>query len=160
MQRVRLCHRVRYQAPDSRVLRPAVGSGMLWPVLPTTGHCAADSAMRGVRWRSGREDVWAVCHRCGVPQVHVHPKEGGPCGPAWLCEGVCTPSMRRCTAPSSLRQRRPAFGSGQGHAATSEHCAHLLVPIGVAEDTVSHSPQSWQVCGRWEAKDQGSRRGS
>ena len=32
---------------------------------------------------------------------------------------------------------------------------HLLVPIGAAEDTVSHSPQRPQVCRSWEAGDQG-----
>ena len=43
---------------------------------------------------------------------------------------------------------------------TWEHCAHLLAPVGVAEDTVSHSLLGWQVCWRWEAGDQGSSRQS
>ena len=37
---------------------------------------------------------------------------------------------------------------------------HLLAPIVAAEETASHSPQSWQVCGRWEAGDQGLRQRS
>ena len=87
-------------------------------------------------------------------------RRAAPAGPAWACEGVCVPSMRRCSASSSVRRCGPAGSSGQGHAATWEHCVHRLVPVGVAEDTVSHSPQRWQVCGRWEVGDQGSRRRS
>ena len=34
---------------------------------------------------------------------------------------------------------------------------HLLVPAGMEEDTVSHSPQRWLVCESWEAGDQCSR---
>ena len=49
--------------------------------------------------------------------------------PAWPCEGICAPSMRRCNTFSSVRLRGPAGGSGQGHAATWEHCAHLLAPV-------------------------------
>ena len=60
--------------------------------------------------------------------------------------------MRRCKASSSVRLRGPAGGSGQGHAATGAHRAHLLAPVDAAEDTVSHSPQSrqvfWEVGGR------------
>ena len=55
--------------------------------------------------------------------------------------------MRRCSASSSVRRRGPAAGSGQGHVATWEQCVHLLVPVGVAEDTVLDSPQRWQACG-------------
>ena len=65
--------------------------------------------------------------------------------------------MGRCKASSSVRLCRPARGSGQGQAATWEHRSHLLAPVGAAEDTVSHSPQSWQVCGRWEGGNQGPR---
>ena len=65
--------------------------------------------------------------------------------------------MRRCRVSSSVRLRGPAGGSGQGHAATPAHRAHLLAPVDAAGDTVSHSPQSRQVCGRWEGGDQGSR---
>ena len=61
---------------------------------------------------------------------------------------------------SSVRRRGPAPRPGHGQAATWEHCVHLLVPVGVAEDTLSHSPQRWQECGRWEAGDQGLRRRS
>ena len=80
-----------------------------------------------------------------------------PAGPARLCEGVCAPPIRRHKASSSMRLCGPAGGSGHEHAATWEHCAHLLAPVGAAEDTVSHSPQRWQVCGRWEGGDQGPR---
>ena len=68
--------------------------------------------------------------------------------------------MHWCKASSSVRLRGPAGGSGQGHAATWEHRAHLLAPIGALEDTVSHSPQTWQVCGRGEAGNQGPRQRS
>ena len=81
-------------------------------------------------------------------------------GTACLCEGVFGAPMRRCSASSSVRRRAPAGGSGQGHTATREHCAHLLVPVGVAQDTVSHSPQRWQVPGRWEPRDHRRRRRS
>ena len=59
--------------------------------------------------------------------------------------------MRRYSASSFL---------DQGHAATWEQCVHMLVPVGAAKDTVSQSPQRWQVCERSEAGDQGSRRRS
>ena len=65
--------------------------------------------------------------------------------------------MRQRNASSPVRLRGAAGVSGQGHTATWEHCAHLLAPVGVMEDTVSHSPQRWQVCERWEAGYQGSR---
>ena len=78
-------------------------------------------------------------------------------GPARLCEGACAPSMRRCRASSSVRLRGAAGGSGQGQAASWAHCGHLLAPVHAAEDTVSHSPQSRQVCGRWEGDNQASR---
>ena len=78
-------------------------------------------------------------------------------GPARSCEQTCAPSMRRCKADSSVRLYGPAGGSGQGHAATWEYCAHLLAPVGAAEDTVSHSPQTRQVSWRWEGGDQGPR---
>ena len=80
-----------------------------------------------------------------------------PSGPRVRVEGACAPSMRRCRASSSVRPRGPEAGSGQGHAATWAHRAHLLAPVEVAEDTVSHSPQSRQVCGRCKGGDQGSR---
>ena len=78
-------------------------------------------------------------------------------GPARPCEGACASSMHRCKASSSVRLRGPARGSGQGHAATWVQRAHLWAPVGAAEDTLSHSPQSRQVCGRWEGGNQGSR---
>ena len=118
------------------------------------------SAKRGVGRGSGHKPVQQVRDGSGIPQVHVDPQEAAPAGPAWPCEGGCTSPMRRCNASSSVRLRGLASGSGQGHAATWEHRAHLLAPIGAAEDTASHSPQRWQVCGRWEAGNQWPRRRS
>ena len=102
-----------------------------------------------------------TCDRCATDVgsrrcTWIH-RRAAPAGPARSCEGACAPSMRRCRASSSVRLRGPAGGSGQGHAATWAHRAHLLAPVDAAEDTVSHSPQSRQVCGRWEGGDQGSR---
>ena len=102
----------------------------------TCDRCAADMGSRRCTWINRR---------------------AAPAGPARSCEGVCAPSMRRCRASSSLRLRGPAGGSGQGHAATWAQRAHLLAPVDAAEDTVSHYPQSRQVCGRWKGGDQGSR---
>ena len=56
-------------------------------------------------------------------------RRAAPAGPARSCERACAPQMRRCKASSSVRLCRPAGGSGQGHAATWEHCAHLLAPV-------------------------------
>ena len=102
-----------------------------------------------------------TCDRCaknvGSRRCTWIHRRAAPAGPARSCEGVCAPSMRRCRASSSVRLRGPAGGSGQGHAATWAHRAHLLAPVDAAEDTVSHSLQSWQLCGGWEAGDQGSR---
>ena len=68
--------------------------------------------------------------------------------------------MRRSSTSSSLCRHGAADGLDQGQASTLEHCVHVLMPVVVAEDTVSHSPQRWQVCGRWEAGDRGSRQWS
>ena len=157
---VRHRYRVRHQAPDGRLLRSAAGFGVLRPVPPSARHGAAGSAKRGGGWGSGREHVRQVRDGRGVPRVHVDPQEGGARGALGSCEGVCSPPMRRCKASSSVRLCGPAGGLGQGHAAPWEHCAHLLAPVGAAEDTVLHSPQRWQVCGRWEGGDQGPRRRS
>ena len=102
-----------------------------------------------------------TCDRCATDVgsrrcTWIH-RRAAPAGPAHSGEGACAPPMRRCKASSSVRLCGPAGGSGPGHSATWEHCAHLLAPVGAAEDTVSHSPQRWQVCGRWEGGDQGPR---
>ena len=68
--------------------------------------------------------------------------------PAWPCEGVVAPALRRCSTSSS--------GFGHGFAATLDHHVHLLVPAGMAEDSVSCAPQRQQVCGRWQAGNQGT----
>ena len=99
------------------------------------------------------------CDRCAtdaasLSHMWIH-RMAVPAGPAWPCERVFAPWMHRCNASSSVRRRGLAGGSSQGHAATRGHRVHLLVPVGEAEDTVSHSPQRWQAGGRWEAGDQG-----
>ena len=76
MRLVRLRHRVRYQAPDGRLLRSAAGSG----VPPSARHGAAGSAKHGGGWGLGREHVRQVRDVRGVPQVHVDPQEGGARG--------------------------------------------------------------------------------
>ena len=105
-----------------------------------------------------------TCNKCatdvGSRRCTWIRRRAAPAGPAWPCEGVGAPPIRRCSASSSVRLRGPVGRSGQGHAATWEHCVHLLVPVGAAEDTVSRSPQRWQVCGRWECGDQEPRRWS
>ena len=126
----------------------------------------------GEAWYCGLCKVWRrvggqganTCDRCATEVgsrrcTWIH-RRAAPAGPARSCEGTCAPSMRWCKASSSVRLCGPAGGSGQGHAATWEHCAHLLAPVGAAGDTVSHSPQNRQVCGRWEGGDQGPRRRS
>ena len=101
-----------------------------------------------------------TCDRCptdvrSLRCTSIH-RRTAPAGPVWPCEWVRAPSMPRCSPSSSVRRRGPAVGSGQGHAFIPEHCAHLFVPAGVAKDTVLHSLQRWQACGRSEARDQGS----
>ena len=77
---VRLCHRVRHQAPDGRLLRWAAGTGVLRPVPPSAMHGTAGSARRGGGRGSGRKHVREVRDGRGVPQVHVDPQEGGARG--------------------------------------------------------------------------------
>ena len=101
-----------------------------------------------------------TCDRCATDVgscrcTWIH-RRAAPTGPTLSCEGACAPSMRRCRASPCVRLRGPPGGSGQGHVAIWAHGAHLLAPVDAAEDTVSHSPQSRQVCGRWEGGDQGS----
>ena len=102
--------------------------------------------------------VYQVHDGCGVPQVNVHPQEGGGRQAGLAMQG----GLCALTVPLQrlLLRRGPRAGSGQGHASTWEHCVHLLVPTNAAEDTVSHAPQRWQVCGTWKAGDQRSRRRS
>ena len=76
---VRLHYRVRYQAPDGRLLRSPAGSGELRPVSPSARH-GAGSAKRGGGWGSGRKHVRQVRDGRGVPQVHVDPQEGSARG--------------------------------------------------------------------------------
>ena len=116
-------------------------------------------ALQSVAARGGQGAT--TCDRCATDVgsrrcTWIH-RTVAPAGPARSYEGTCAPSMRQCKASSSVRLCGPAGGSGQGYAATWEHCAHLLAPVCAVEDTVSHSPQSRQVCGRWEGGDQGPR---
>ena len=88
------------------------------------------------RAASGAGQGANMCDKCATDVgslscTCIH-RRTAPAGPARPCEAVCAPAMRRCSAFSSVRRRRPVGGSGQGHAATWEHCAHLLVPVGVA----------------------------
>ena len=77
---MRLRHRVRYQAPDGRLLRSAAGPGVSWPIPPSVWHGTAGSAKGGGGWGSGREHVRQVRNGCGVPQVHVDPQKGSARG--------------------------------------------------------------------------------
>ena len=77
---LRLCYRVRYQAPGGRLLRSAAGSGVLRPVPPSARHGSAGSAQLGGWWGSGRKHVRQVRNGRGVPQVHMDPQEGGARG--------------------------------------------------------------------------------
>ena len=77
---MRLCHRVRYLAPDGGLVRSAAGPGVPRPVPPSARHGAAGSAKCGGGLGSGREHVRQVRDGRGVPQVHVDPQEGGACG--------------------------------------------------------------------------------
>ena len=158
------------RAPPSPRLQPGPGwsapapGGGPWraPARPPFGEawcCGLCKARRraGVRARTratGARRTWGPAGARGSTGGQ-HPR-----GPAWPCQGVRASPMRRCKASSSVRRRGPAGGSGQGHAATWEHRAHLLATMGAPEDTMSHSPQRWQVCGRWEAGNQGRRRRS
>ena len=86
-----------------------------------------------------------TCDRCATDVgsrrcTWIH-RRAAPAGPAWPCEGVCAPPMRRCKDSSSVRLSGPAGASGHGHAATWQHRLHLLAPIGAAEDTVLQSSQ-------------------
>ena len=83
----------------------------------------------------------------------MDPQEGGPAGPAWPCEGVCAPSMRRCSASSSVRRRGPGGGSGQGHAA---HLGALRAPIGACRCRAGHRVAlSAEVADVWEVGGRG-----
>ena len=77
---MRLCHRVCYQAPDSRLLRLAAGPGVSRLIPPSARHAAAGSAKCGSGWGSGREHVRQGRKGRGVPQVHMDPQEGGARG--------------------------------------------------------------------------------
>ena len=63
--------------------------------------------------------------------------------------------MRWCRASSSVRLRGPAGGSGQGHAATWTHRAHLLAPVDAAEDTVSFPRGAGRCVGGGRAATKG-----
>ena len=77
---MRLRHRVRYQAPDGRLLRLAAGPAVSRPIPSSSRDGAAGSAKCGGGWGSGREHVRQVRNGRGVLQVHVDPEEGGARG--------------------------------------------------------------------------------
>ena len=77
---MRLRHRVRYEAPDGRLLRLAAGPGVSRPISPSVWHGTAGSAKRGGGWGSGREHVRRVRNGFRVPQVHVNPQKGSTRG--------------------------------------------------------------------------------
>ena len=145
--------------------RPQTAASCAWRralACPGPSPCRRGMVLRALqRAAAGRGQGANTCDRCATDVgsrrcTRIH-RRAAPAGPAPSCEGVCAPSMRQCKASSSVRLRGAAGGSGQGHAATWAHRAHLLAPVNAAEDTMSHSPQSRQVCGRWEGGDQGSR---
>ena len=145
--------------------RPRTAASYAWRralACPGPSHRRRGMVLRALQnvaagWGQGAN----TCDRCATDVgfrrcTWIH-RRAAPAGPAHSCEGTCAPSMRRCKASSSVRLCGIAGGLGKGYAATWEHWPHLLAPIGAAEDTVSHSPQSRQVCGRWEGGDQGPR---
>ena len=150
--------------------RPPPGPGQPHPALSGRHWCAAARSPFGEAWCCGpckarrRAGVRARTRATGAQRTWgpagARGFTGGrrPRGPRGYVRGVCAPPMRRSKASSSVRLRGPAGGLGQKHVATWEHRAHLLAPIGAAEGTMSHFPQRWQVCRRWEAGDQGPRR--
>ena len=77
---VRLRYRVCHQAPDGRLLRSAVGTGVLRPVPLLARHGTAGSAERGGGQWSGQEHVRQLRDGRGVPQLHLDPQEGGARG--------------------------------------------------------------------------------
>ena len=107
---------------------------------------ALQCAALGGGWGANR------CNKCATDVgsfrcTWMH-RRAAPAGPAWWCVGVRAPWMRCCSSSSSVRRRGSGGGSGQEQLATWEHCAHMLVPASTVEDTVSHAPQMWRVCGR------------
>ena len=151
------------------------------PPCPPLGPGRSPPALCGGPWRVPAHPPVGVAWYCGLckgrRRVGVSARTRatgaqrmwGPAGALGSTEGQrprglrvrvrgrVPPSMRRCRASSSVRLHGPAGGFGQGHAATWAHRAHLLAPVDATEDTMPHSPQSRQVCGRWEGGDQGSR---
>ena len=77
-----------YQAPYSRLLRPAAVSGMLRSFPRAAGHCVAGPSMRGVGWRSGRKHVRHVRDGPGVLACTWIHRRAAIAGPAWLCKEV------------------------------------------------------------------------
>ena len=118
MSPVRLHHRACYQALNGRLLRRAADSGMHPSFLPSAVHCAAGSAMRGVRLWSGREHVRQVRNGRGVPQVHLDPQQGGT---RWahlaVYGGLCAlDAPLQCLFLRAPARARGCLGSGaRGH---------------------------------------------
>ena len=136
----------RLQTIASCARRPALACSGLFPLRQGMVLWALQSAAAGGGQGSN------TCHRCATDvgsrrRTRIH-RTAAPAGPAWPCQAVCASRMHRCKASPSVRLRKLVGGSGQGHTTTLEHRAHLLAPIGAAEDTGSHSPQRWQMCGR------------
>ena len=97
--------------------------------------------MRCVGWTVRHEHARQVSDRRGVLQVHVELQESGTCGALMAVQGCL------CALNAPL-QRVFLRLSARARGWLGEHCVHLLVPAGVAEDTVSDAPQRWQVCWR------------
>ena len=143
--------------------RPPPGPGHPPPALCGGPWCVPAHPPVGVAWYCGlckgrrRVGVRARTRATGAQRMW------GPAGTRGSTEGQRPRGplvrVRGCVPPRCASVGPPPLCAcaGHGHAATWAHRAHLLAPVDAAEDTVSHSPQSRQVCGRWEGGDQGSR---
>ena len=153
MRRVSLCHHARYQAPEGCLLRLAAGSGMLQPVNPSAGDCAAGSKMRGVRWRSGRKHVRQVRDGRGIAQVHVDPQEGGSRG-ARLAVREGLPALD--ASLQCLLLRAPARGRGWLVPGARSHLGAPRAPVGARWRGGGHrAALPAEVAGVWEVGGRG-----
>ena len=145
---MRLRHRVRYQAPDGRLLRLVAGPGVSRPFPPSARHGATGSAKCGGGWESGRKHVRQVRNGCWVPQVHVGPQEGGARGArALVSGGVCSPD-----APvQSLLLRAPVRARGRFGPGARGHLGALRAPVGACRRCGGHRVAfPSEVAGVWE----------
>ena len=135
---------------------PLVPGGRLWHAAACSflgGALCCGTAMRGVRWGSGREHMQQVRDGLGVPRVQVDPQEGGTRGARLAVrEGLraVDASLQRLLLCAPARARDWLWPGARGPLET------LRAPVGARRRGGGHRVAlPAEVAGAWEVGGRG-----